>query len=55
LWLEDGPVPAAGESYELALNRALERLIRSCPGQYLWGYDRYKVPKGSAPPPEDTG
>ena len=25
-----------------AVNRAMERLIRQCPQQYLWGYHRYK-------------
>ena len=33
------------------LNAALERQILSCPGQYLWGYDRYKTPAG-VPGPE---
>jgi KDO2-lipid IV(A) lauroyltransferase len=37
-----------------ALNRALEDLIRRAPGQYLWGYNRYKTPAGAAPPPEPT-
>jgi KDO2-lipid IV(A) lauroyltransferase len=32
------------------LNRALEALIEECPGQYLWGYNRYKVPAGVEPP-----
>jgi KDO2-lipid IV(A) lauroyltransferase len=35
------------------MNRALEALIRECPGQYLWGYNRYKKPavaKSGAPP-----
>ena len=32
------------------LNRELEGLIRECPGQYLWGYNRYKVPNGALPP-----
>ena len=27
------------------INRAMERLIRQCPGQYLWGYHRYKTPR----------
>ncbi len=31
-----------------ALNAALERLIRRLPEQYLWGYNRYKRPAGSA-------
>lgn len=34
-----------------AINRALEDLIRSCPEQYLWGYNRYKAPRGAEPPP----
>ena len=36
---------------ESALNRAVENLIRRRPAQYLWSYNRYKVPKGVAPPP----
>jgi KDO2-lipid IV(A) lauroyltransferase len=34
-----------------ALNRALEDLVRECPEQYLWGYNRYKVPGGAKPKP----
>ncbi len=30
------------------INRAMEKLIRQCPQQYLWGYGRYKTPRGSA-------
>jgi KDO2-lipid IV(A) lauroyltransferase len=43
------PLPAAeaGESAIRRMNRALEALIRECPGQYLWGYNRYKRPKGA--------
>jgi KDO2-lipid IV(A) lauroyltransferase len=33
-----------------ALNAEMERLIRSCPGQYLWGYSRYRRPPGVEPP-----
>lgn len=36
------------------INRELEGLIRECPGQYLWGYNRYKVPNGASLPPEGT-
>jgi KDO2-lipid IV(A) lauroyltransferase len=32
------------------LNRAVENLIRRKPTQYLWSYNRYKVPKGVSPP-----
>ncbi|MSQ70890.1 MAG: lysophospholipid acyltransferase family protein [Betaproteobacteria bacterium] len=34
------------ESAARHLNRALEGLIRRSPGQYYWGYNRYKVPAG---------
>jgi KDO2-lipid IV(A) lauroyltransferase len=27
------------------INGAMEELILRCPGQYLWGYDRYKSPR----------
>ena len=32
------------------LNLALEALIRRCPAQYLWGYRRYKLPRGVVRP-----
>lgn len=35
---------------EVALNRAIEALIRRCPAQYLWSYNRYKVPLGAVAP-----
>jgi KDO2-lipid IV(A) lauroyltransferase len=44
------PAPRAGETPVRHLNRALEDLVRECPGQYLWGYNRYKVPRGAKPP-----
>jgi KDO2-lipid IV(A) lauroyltransferase len=34
------------------INHAIEALIRRCPEQYLWGYNRYKRPRGAPPPPE---
>jgi len=42
------PLPAAlpGESGPRRINRALESLVRECPAQYLWGYNRYKTPRG---------
>jgi len=36
-----------GESETRRMNRALEALIRECPAQYLWGYNRYKRPRGA--------
>jgi KDO2-lipid IV(A) lauroyltransferase len=43
------PLPDAlpGERGVERLNRAIEALIRECPGQYLWGYNRYKRPRGA--------
>jgi KDO2-lipid IV(A) lauroyltransferase len=35
-----------GALNERAMNRGIERLIRECPTQYLWSYNRYKVPRG---------
>ena len=29
------------------INQAMERLVRQCPGQYLWGYARYKAPRSA--------
>lgn len=38
------------EENAASLNRALEALIRECPVQYAWNYNRYKVPAGVAAP-----
>jgi Kdo2-lipid IVA lauroyltransferase/acyltransferase len=46
------PPSLAGESPARHLNRALENLVRECPGQYLWGYNRYKTPRGAKPRPD---
>lgn len=48
LHLEDLPVPLSHEldAAVLQINQAMERTIRQCPGQYLWGYARYKQPRG---------
>ncbi|OGS97886.1 MAG: lipid A biosynthesis acyltransferase [Gallionellales bacterium RIFCSPLOWO2_12_FULL_59_22] len=32
------------------VNAALERVIRTCPAQYLWSYNRYKTPRGAQSP-----
>jgi KDO2-lipid IV(A) lauroyltransferase len=44
------PAKLEGESATRRLNRALETLVRECPGQYLWSYNRYKVPRDAPPP-----
>ena len=38
--------PGQAESAAV-INRAMERLIRQCPQQYLWGYHRYKAPRAA--------
>ena len=49
----DGTEHLDGEIDERGLNKALEDLIRTCPTQYLWSYNRYKTPRGAAPVVED--
>ncbi len=36
------------------INKALEKIIRVCPSQYLWSYNRYKVPGGVQLPAKDA-
>ena len=43
------PLAGEAESDTRRLNLALESLITECPAQYLWGYNRYKVPAGVTP------
>jgi Kdo2-lipid IVA lauroyltransferase/acyltransferase len=39
-----------------ALNAAIEGMVKLEPGQYLWSYNRYKVPAGAMPmPPPAAG
>lgn len=40
----------SGPSIARQINAALEETIRACPTQYLWSYNRYKVPRGAEPP-----
>ena len=51
----DEPLSGDVEADTQRLNLALEALIRQCPAQYLWGYNRYKAPAGVAAPPAATG
>ncbi|MCE4537250.1 lysophospholipid acyltransferase family protein [Pelomonas sp. P7] len=50
---------ATPEAAATAINAAMEGLIRRAPGQYLWGYHRYKRPRGldigAAPPAGEPG
>ncbi len=50
------PVQAlVGDTVQRAqqINAEIEGLIRECPTQYLWGYNRYKRPGGAEPPPAE--
>ena len=48
--IEPLPEPLPNETPARRVNRAIEGPIRRRPGQYLWAYNRYKVPAGAAPP-----
>jgi KDO2-lipid IV(A) lauroyltransferase len=37
---------ASAEDAAAVINAAMESVIRRAPGQYLWGYHRYKQPRG---------
>ncbi len=39
------PLSADLEPAVVQINHEMERLIRECPQQYLWGYGRYKQPR----------
>lgn len=42
--------PVSTECFdETELNRLVERLVRRCPSQYLWSYNRYKIPRQAHP------
>lgn len=40
------------EERAVQISHEIEHLIRQCPEQYLWGYNRYKRPRGVDAPPE---
>lgn len=46
------PLDADLETAVRQVNEAMEHVIRQCPGQYLWGYGRYKEPRAEAPAAE---
>ncbi|MBA2962596.1 MULTISPECIES: lysophospholipid acyltransferase family protein [Ramlibacter] len=43
-----GAVPEAPDAAAVGVNAQMEALVRECPAQYLWGYARYKAPRGAA-------
>lgn len=42
--------PAGAVDTPADINREIERIVMRCPGQYLWGYNRYKQPSGAPDP-----
>lgn len=40
-----GPLDTDPATSATQVNAQMERLVRECPGQYLWGYARYKQPR----------
>lgn len=53
LWVEplDAPLEDSPEKSARQINVAVEKLVRQCPEQYLWSYNRYKSPAGSSKKP----
>ena len=48
------PIEGTLEERARRINREIERLILQCPEQYLWGYNRYKRPRGAGALPEEA-
>jgi Kdo2-lipid IVA lauroyltransferase/acyltransferase len=46
------PLPEDRAAAARAVNARIEALVRQCPAQYLWGYNRYKRPAGAPPAPQ---
>jgi KDO2-lipid IV(A) lauroyltransferase len=40
-----GPLPTDLTEAAACVNNWVAQLIKACPEQYLWGYDRFKGPK----------
>ncbi len=47
------PLPADRHLAAREVNAIVERMVRECPTQYLWAYNRYKRPAGAPPAPAD--
>ena len=46
------PLPAEPKALADLINSSMETLIRRFPEQYLWSYNRYKIPSDAPPLPE---
>jgi len=51
LQLPTQPISGTTEERAGQISHEIEHLIRQCPEQYLWGYNRYKRPRGVEAPP----
>lgn len=47
----DAPLPDDRAQAARRVNSEVERMVRACPAQFLWGYHRYKRPAGAPPAP----
>ena len=47
----EAPLPEDRRAAARRVNEEVEKLVRECPQQYLWGYNRYKRPPGAPKPP----
>lgn len=45
------PLPEDRRAAARRVNEMVEALVRECPEQFLWGYNRYKRPAGAPPAP----
>jgi len=50
-----GPLPETAEAQAAWINAEMEEMVRRFPQQYLWGYNRYKVPAGAPAAPTGCG
>lgn len=48
------PLPQDPEALAALINQSMEILIRRFPEQYLWSYNRYKIPADAPPLPDST-
>lgn len=49
-----GPLPDGAEAQAAWINAEMEEMVRRFPQQYLWGYNRYKVPAAAPAAPTAT-
>jgi KDO2-lipid IV(A) lauroyltransferase len=52
---EPADAQALQQACATMINEEMERLIRAAPGQYLWGYHRYKQPRRADPAGVEEG